>query len=136
MSSDDLYPDMKRHPIDEITAERLLAGNVEPDDAPPGYAEVATLVKTAKAPATPEELVRRDADVSMMTAALALPATASTTSEGTRMISKRFGTKALALAIPALALTATGAAAATGSLPAPAQSAIHGAFAHVGLSVP
>jgi hypothetical protein len=127
---------MKRHPIDEVTAERLLAGNVEPDDAPPGYAEVATLVKTAKAPATPEELVRRDADVSMMTAALASPATASTTSEGTRMISSRFGAKALAIAIPALALTATGAAAATGSLPAPAQSTIHGALAHVGLSVP
>jgi hypothetical protein len=136
MSPDDLYSDMRRHPIDGETAERLLAGSVEPDDAPPGYAQLAALVKAAKAPATGEELVRRDADVAVVTAALDTPVAAATTTERTRMISRRFGTKALAIAIPALALTATGAAAATGSLPSPAQSAVHSALTHVGLSVP
>jgi hypothetical protein len=136
MPPDDLYPEMRRFPIDEESAQRLLSGNVEPDDAPPGYAYVAALVRVAQASAAADETLRRDTDISALTAALGVPATASTTPEGTRMISKRFVTKALAIAIPALALTATGAAAATGSLPTPAQSALHGAFVHVGVSVP
>lgn len=137
MPPDDLYPDMRRCPIDDETAERLLAGAVEPDDAPPGYAQVSGLIQAATAPATAEELVRRDADVSAVTTALvAAPAAASVALEGTRMISRRFGLKALGIAIPALALTATGAAAATGNLPAPAQSAVHNALTQVGLSVP
>src|SRR6185312_1266841 len=134
MTPDDLYPDMRRYPIDDETAGRLLAGAVEPDDAPPGYAQVSALIQAAKAPATVEELGRRDADVSTISAALVTPAAASVKPEGTRMISRRFGMKALGIAIPALALTATGAAAATGNLPAPAQSAVHGALADVGLS--
>ncbi|HEX4161670.1 MAG TPA: hypothetical protein VHZ05_04185, partial [Acidimicrobiales bacterium] len=137
MTPDDLYPDMRRYPIDDDTADRLLAGVVEPDDAPPGYAQVSGLIQAATAPVTAEELVRRDIDVSAISAALvAAPAAAPATPEGTRMISRRFGVKALGIAIPALALTATGAAAATGNLPAPAQSAVHNALTHVGLSVP
>jgi hypothetical protein len=136
MPADDLSSDMRRHPIDDLTAERLLAGAVDPDDAPPAYAQVAALVQTAKAPASADELVRRDADVSAVAAALTEQLAGTTTPERTRMISRRFGAKALAIAIPALALTATGAAAATGSLPGSAQSAVHGALAHVGVSVP
>ena len=52
------------------------------------------------------------------------------------MLGKLVSLKALGIAVPAMALTASGAAAATGSLPAPAQSAVHGALAHVGVSVP
>ena len=136
MPSDDLYSEMRRHPIDDQTAERLLAGAVDPDDAPPAYAQVAALVQAAKAPATADEVVRRDADVAAVTAALARPAAGVSTSERTSIISRRFGAKALAIAIPALALSATGAAAATGSLPTPAQSAVHGALSDVGVSVP
>ncbi|HJU00233.1 MAG TPA: hypothetical protein VJ966_03400, partial [Actinomycetes bacterium] len=43
-------------PLDADTAERLLAGRVGPDDAPPGYANVAAVLQAAAAPATPEEL--------------------------------------------------------------------------------
>ena len=52
------------------------------------------------------------------------------------MLGKLVSLKAMGIAIPAMALTASGAAAATGSLPAPAQSAVHGALAHIGVSVP
>jgi hypothetical protein len=38
-------------PLDADTAERLLSGRLDPDDAPPGYAEVARLLRVAAAPA-------------------------------------------------------------------------------------
>jgi hypothetical protein len=47
-------PDEPSHPIaplDANTAERLLSGRLDPDDAPPGYAEVARLLRAATAPA-------------------------------------------------------------------------------------
>ena len=42
--------------IDQDTADRLLAGRLDPADAPPGYAEVARVLAAAAAPATPHEL--------------------------------------------------------------------------------
>jgi hypothetical protein len=42
--------------IDQDTADRLLAGRLNPADAPPGYAEVAKVVAAAAAPALPHEL--------------------------------------------------------------------------------
>jgi hypothetical protein len=38
-------------PLDADTAERLLSARLDPDDAPPGYAEVARLLQAAAAPA-------------------------------------------------------------------------------------
>ena len=52
-------PDEPSHaiaPLDADTAERLLSGRLDPDDAPPGYAEVARLLRAAAAPADPAEL--------------------------------------------------------------------------------
>jgi hypothetical protein len=43
-------------PLDADTAERLLSGRLDPDDAPPGYAEVARLLQAAAAPADQVEL--------------------------------------------------------------------------------
>ena len=43
-------------PLDADTAERLLSGRLDPDDAPPGYAEVARLLQAAAAPADATEL--------------------------------------------------------------------------------
>src|SRR5918994_4158617 len=42
-------------PLDADTAERLLRGRLDPDDAPPGYAEVARLLRAAAAPADQAE---------------------------------------------------------------------------------
>jgi hypothetical protein len=43
-------------PLDADTAERLLSGRLDPDDAPPGYAEVARVLQAAAGPAEEAEL--------------------------------------------------------------------------------
>ena len=51
-------------PLDADTAERLLSGRLDPDDAPPGYAEVARLLQAASGPADPAEVVGEAAAMS------------------------------------------------------------------------
>ena len=41
--------------LDEETAERLLAGDLHPAQAPPGYAKVAVLLAAAAAAPSPDE---------------------------------------------------------------------------------
>jgi hypothetical protein len=48
-------------PLDDNTAERLVAGRLGPDDAPPGYAGVARVLQAAAGPADPGELAGREA---------------------------------------------------------------------------
>jgi hypothetical protein len=55
-SRNDLPLEMPRQLLDGDTLERLLAGRVEPDDAPPGYAEVARVLRAAAALIDPAEL--------------------------------------------------------------------------------
>jgi hypothetical protein len=43
-------------PLDDDSAERLLAGRLDPLDAPGPYAAVARLLQAAAAPPTPDEL--------------------------------------------------------------------------------
>ena len=57
-----------------------------------------------------------------------------TDSGGDEMIGKLTCTKAMALAIPTMILTATGAWAGTGNVPAGAQVVVHGAIAHSSVS--
>jgi hypothetical protein len=129
---------MWRHSLDDSTADRLLAGTLDSEDVPPGYAGVAELLRTARGPTATDELGQSDAVVSAMAAAVGVAsgAMAHPTSKGKKMRGKLLSLKVIGIAIPAMALTATGAAAATSNLPAPAQSAIHGALAHVGVSIP
>ena len=47
-------------PLDPGTAERLLSGRLDPDDAPPGYAPVARLLRAAASPTDPAELTGQD----------------------------------------------------------------------------
>ena len=55
-------------PLDADTAERLVAGRVGPDDAPPGYAGVARVLQAAAGPARPEELAGREAALALFRA--------------------------------------------------------------------
>jgi hypothetical protein len=57
MGRDDVFPaEMPDQPsqaivrLDADTAERLLSGRLDPDDAPPGYANVARLLRAAATP--------------------------------------------------------------------------------------
>lgn len=47
--------------LDGDTVERLLAGRLHPDDAPPGYAEVAWVLRAAAGPPCPDELAGQPA---------------------------------------------------------------------------
>jgi hypothetical protein len=61
-------------PLDADTAERLLSGRLDPDDAPPGYAEVARLLQAAAAPADPAELAGQAAAMAAFRTTHARPA--------------------------------------------------------------
>ena len=78
MAADDVFPaEMPDTPYDPIappdgavvdgvvldgdTVERLLAGRLDPDDAPPGYAEVARVLRAAAGPPCPDELAGQPA---------------------------------------------------------------------------
>jgi hypothetical protein len=56
-------------PLDDDTAERLLAGHLHPEDAPPGYAEVARVLQAAAGPPAREELAGEEAALAKFRAA-------------------------------------------------------------------
>ena len=55
---DDLPYEMPIGTIDEDTTDRLLAGRIHPDDAPPGYAGVARILQAAGSLPRSEHLSR------------------------------------------------------------------------------
>ena len=137
----DSRDDMRRYPIDDATAERLLAGNVSPADAPPGYAGVAAMVQTMVGPASPAELAGEATVVAAGMAALLAEGGLGTNQHSIpqrrkSMLAKLLSAKVAAIAALTLAGATTAAAAAMGSLPAPAQTAVSNAASHVGISVP
>ena len=123
-----------RHPLDHDSATRILQGLVHPDDAPPGYGEVAGLLASASAlPAVDEDAAA--STIAAMVEAIREGASTPQTSRRKSMVRKLLAGKALAV-IGVVALSASGAAAATGSLPDPAQGAVAGAASHVGIHIP
>ena len=125
-----------RHPLDEDSASRLLQGLVHPDDAPPGYGAVAGLLNSAAQ--LPLGTVEEDTAAITVSAMVEVIRDATPAPEISRrktMLGKLLAGKALA-AVAVLGLTATGAAAATGSLPDPAQSVVSDAVSHVGIDIP
>ena len=59
--------------LDEETVERLLAGDLPPAEAPPGYAKVAALLAAAAAEPTPEELAGQSAALAELRAVTRAP---------------------------------------------------------------
>jgi hypothetical protein len=123
-----------RHPLDEASAARLLQGAVHPDDAPPGYAAVANLLASAAAPGAVDEDAGT-ATISAMVEAIRSSGPIPEPSRRRSMLGKLLAGKALAAAT-VVALTAGGAAAATGSLPTPVQGVVSDAVSHVGVAIP
>lgn len=125
-----------RHPLDEDSASRLLQGHVHPDDAPPGYGAVAGLLNSAAQ--LPRGPVDEDAATITVSAMVEVIRDATPVPEPSRrntMLGKLLAGKALA-AVAVIGLTATGAAAGTGSLPDPAQDVVSEAVSHVGIDIP
>lgn len=107
-------------PLDDDTVERLLAGRVAPDDAPPGYARVAALLRATAAPPHPDELA------GAATALAAFRAARPRTRSGRRLGrapggggGRRRAPARVAALVVAGALLAGGAATAGGALPVP-----------------
>jgi hypothetical protein len=117
--------------LDQDTADRLLAGRLTSDDAPPGYGGVARLLQRAHVDTvldvTDDELV-----VAMVNA---IVATDPTRTERNHVLTRIVTTKVL-MATAVVALTATGAAAATGTLPDQAQNGLARAAQHIGINLP
>jgi hypothetical protein len=117
-------------PLDEDTLDRLLAGDLPPHDAPPGYAEVAALLAATVAPPRPEELTGQAAvlaELRAVTRARTIPARARRTGRRSR---RRLG---LAVVAVAGALATGGAAAAAGGhIPEPVRNAAHSILVSVG----
>jgi len=103
-------------PLDQATADQLLAGRLDPADAPPGYAAVARLLAAAAAPPGQEELAgERRAVTEFAVVARSTPPTPTSRRAG--MPSKRFSVKAIAVAVTAVMTIGGIAAAATDRLP-------------------
>jgi hypothetical protein len=122
------------HPLDEHSASRLLQGLVHPDDAPPGYAPVAGLLGSA-AQLPPVDEHAGEATISAMVEVIRTGAGVPQTQRRRSMIGKIFAGKAL-VAMATVALTATGAAAGTGTLPDSVQNVVAGAVSQVGVNIP
>jgi hypothetical protein len=118
--------------LDSDTANRLLAGRLEPDDAPPGYREVAQLLQDARSwNGLPD--VTDDAVIVAIVDAITHP---DELARKRKHVLARIVTTKVAVTTAVVALSATGAAAATGSLPDRAQNGLAHAAAHVGIELP
>jgi len=128
----DLESEMQRLPLDTDTADRLLAGSVAPEDAPPGYASVATLLAAvADSPAAGD--FSRESETVGLIAAVVRSSQPRTTEPRRRSIVPRLR---LATAFATVALAATTGLAFAGSLPGAAQDVASTMLAEVGVSVP
>jgi hypothetical protein len=134
---DDSEDEMRGLFLDPDTADRLLAGAVEPDDAPPGYAEVARLIRAAGAPPTPAELMAEQRAVAaaarVMTRTTSHSLVPATRRSNVR--SRFFRVKVAGLVVAGTVLGTTGLAAA-GVLPDAAQNAASSVLSSIGISVP
>jgi hypothetical protein len=103
-------------PLDQDTADRLLAVRLDPADAPPGYAALARLLAAATAPPRPDELAGEQAAVAEFVAMTRFcPPTRLSRRAG--MPARRFSARAIAVVLAAVLTIGGVAAAATGLLP-------------------
>jgi len=108
-------------PLDPDTAERMLAGAVDPADAPPGYAGVVRVLAAAAAPPSAGELDgEREAVAAFRAAHRPLDP-----SRRKPVLGKLVSAKVLAGIAAGVVSVGTAAAAATGTLPGPAQDVAH-----------
>jgi hypothetical protein len=107
---------------DQDTRERLLAGPLNPADAPAGYAGLARLLAAATAPATPKELAGGQLVLAEFKAVVQSPPP-TLVPRRANMLSKLAGVKAAAAVLAAVLSIGGVAAAATGLLPSRAEHA-------------
>ena len=121
-----------RGDLDPDTADRLLTGRLDPDDAPPRYREVASLLQRRARGG--RDRARSTDDALIVAMVDAIVAAGSRSSRRKHVLTRIVMTKAAAVAV--VALSATGAAAATGNLPDAAQDGLARAAQHIGINLP
>jgi hypothetical protein len=134
-----LWSDFNRemHPVllDLDTADRLLAGTVAPEDAPPGYANVARLLESAAEP-TADELSREAEVVAMVAAAVRSSSSIHSVSPRRFFMPFALSRPRITAAFVAVTLACSAGLASAGSLPRAAQDIASSMLAKVGISVP
>jgi hypothetical protein len=130
--------DCEMHPVplDLDTADRLLAGTVAPEDAPPGYANVARLLESAAAEPTADELSREREVVAMVAAAVRSSSSIHSVSPRRFFMPVALSRPRIAAAFVAVTLACTAGLASAGSLRGAAQDVASSMLAKVGISVP
>jgi hypothetical protein len=119
----DLPNEMRRPKLDEDTVDRLLAGRIGPDDAPPGYSEVARVLVAAASSNDRDALVHETEHVALAAALLGQPTPVSKPSDGrSRSMKRSRRMKVGGLVVVGAMVGSTGLAAA-GVLPDAAQDA-------------
>jgi hypothetical protein len=133
------HPDPDRYAVDDETADRLLCGELKPNEATGPYARVAAVFAAAAAVPREAEIAGEEAAMAAFRAARR-PAHGGVhrarPSRGRHLLIKLLGTKAAALALAGAASVGGVAAAATGSLPDPAQRIAHDVLGDVGVPAP
>ena len=132
----DMDSEMQPLPLDTDTAERLLAGSVAAEDAPPGYGRVVGLLEAASAGASSEELAREPETVAAMKAALRSPVHRNVASSRRSFMPFALSRPRLTAALVAAAFAASVGMASAGSLPGAAQDVASEMLAKVGITVP
>src|SRR5438094_5562098 len=125
---------MGQHLIDVHTADRLLSGTLAPEDAPPGFGDVARFLQAARTPPAPTELARCAETVAGMARVVVLaPSVPSVQTRRRAGLSRLLRPRiAATLVAGALALSFAGLAEA-GVLPSPLQHAAHVVLGKLGL---
>jgi hypothetical protein len=128
------HPDPDADPLalDDETVERLLTGELSPDQAPSGYAQVAALLAATTAEPTPEELARQPAVLAELRAVTRIRrAKPRHVRRATRPPRRRWAGLA-AVALVGVLVTGGAAMAASGNLPVPVRDAARSILGTVG----
>ncbi len=114
--------------LDAELLDRLLAGRVDPDDAPQAYKGVARVLAAATTAPTASEHAGEERAVRQFS---------QEASDGEPVRTARAARPLAAAAVMSLAILAgAGVAAAAGVLPTPAQRIAHSVLGHLGVDVP
>jgi hypothetical protein len=114
--------------LDQDTAERLLAGAVAPEDAPPGYAGVARLLDAARAEPTAAEAAGEPEMVATMARVV------RSSSTGSPSPRRRFTRRMVAAGLVFAGLAGTAGLASAGALPGAIQDFASGALDKAGIT--
>jgi hypothetical protein len=130
----DLPDEMRKVRLDGDTVDRLLSGRMSPDDAPPGYSEVARVLNAAAENGFDELLW--EAEHVAAAAALVEPASASPSPYPTKMKARSATRLKVGATLVGAAMLASTGLAAAGVLPDAARDAVSRILETVGITKP